>query len=95
MTAEYDLKKDDWSAFSLYHHFHSPTAHRQYLRSWFVPATIWLLVCMVIWHLADRERGTPLRTFFDLLPLFSGVPTYLIYFPWAYRRKVCGITRVA
>jgi hypothetical protein len=42
----------------------------------------------VIWHLADRERGIPFRTFLDLLPLFSGVPIYLIYFPWAYRRKV-------
>jgi len=88
MTAEYDLTKDDLSAFSLYHHFHSTTARRQYLRSWFVPAVIWLLVCIVIWRLADRERGAPLRTFLDLLPLFSGVPIYLIYFPWAYRRKV-------
>jgi hypothetical protein len=88
MTVEYEITKDDLSAFNLYHHFGSPTARRQYLRSWFLPALIGLLVCTEIWYLADRERGTPLRTFLDLLPLFSGVPIYLIYFPWAYRRKV-------
>lgn len=88
MTSEYELTKDDLSAFNLYHHRHSPTARRQYLRSWFVPAVIWSLVFAGIWYLADRERGTPLRTFLDLLPLFSGVPIYLLYFPWAYRRKL-------
>ena len=88
MTAEYEITKDDFSAFNLYHHRHSPTARRQYLRSWFIPAVVWLLVCIGIWYLADRERGTPLRTFLDLLPLFCGVPLYLIYFPWAYRRKL-------
>jgi hypothetical protein len=88
MTAEYEITKDDLSAFNLYHHFHSPTARRQYVRSWFVPAFIWLLICSGIWYLADRERGTPFRTFLDLLPLFSGVPLYLLYFPWAYRRKI-------
>jgi len=88
MTVEYEITKDDLSAFHLYHHRHSPTARRQYLRSWFLPAFVWLLVCSGIWYLADRERGTPLRTFLDLLPLFSGVPLQLLYFPWAYRRKL-------
>jgi hypothetical protein len=88
MTAEYEITKKDLSAFNLYHHRHSPTARRHYLRSWFVPPVVWLLVCAGIWYLADRERGTPLRTFLDLLPLFSGVPLYLLYFPWAYRRKL-------
>jgi hypothetical protein len=88
MTAEFEITKDDLNAFNIYHHRHSPTARRQYLRSWFAPAAIWLLVFSGIWYLADRERGTPLRTFLDLLPLFSFVPLYLIYFPWAYRRKL-------
>ena len=88
MIAKYEITKDDLNAFNLYHHRHSPTARRQYLRSWFVPAFIWLIVCTGVWYLADRERGTPLRTFLDLLPLFSGVPLYLVYFPWAYRRKL-------
>lgn len=88
MTAEYEITKEDLSSFNLYHHYHSPTARGHYLRSWLVPAFILLLVFAGIWHLADRGRGTPLRTFLDLLPLFSGVPLYLIYFPWAYRRKV-------
>ena len=88
MTAEYVITKDDLSAFNLYHHRHSPTARRQYLRSWFSFPVVWLLVCTGIWHLADRARGTPLRTFLDLLPLFSGVPVYLVYFPWAYRRNL-------
>lgn len=88
MTAEYEITKDDLTAFNLYHHRHSPTARRQYLRSWFVPAFIWLLIFSGIWYLADQGRGTPLRTFLDLLPLFSGVPLYLLYFPWAYRRKL-------
>src|SRR5947209_3905521 len=88
MTVEYEVTKDDFLAFNLYHHRHSPTARRQYMRSWFVPAVILLLVCVGIWYLADRERGTPLRTFLDLLPLFAGAPLYLLYFPWAYRRKL-------
>lgn len=88
MTAEYEITKDDLSAFNLYHHRHSRTARRQYLRSWFIPVFIWLLVFSGIWYLADKERGAPLRTFLDLLPLFSFAPLYLLYFPWAYRRKL-------
>lgn len=88
MTAEYEFISDDLKAFNHYHHAHSPTARRQYFRAWFSPAFVWLLVCTGIWYLADRERGQPLQTFLDLLPLFSGVPIYLVYFPWAYRRKL-------
>jgi hypothetical protein len=62
MTAEYEITKDDLIAFNLYHHRHSPTTRRQYLRSWFVPAFMWLLVCTGIWYWAGRERGTPLRS---------------------------------
>ena len=88
MTAEYELNKEDLMAFNLYHHARSPTARRQYLRSWFIPAFVWLLVCTGIWYMADRERGNPSQTFLDLLPLFSGVPVYLVCFPWTYRRKL-------
>ncbi len=38
MTAEYEITRDDFRAFNLYHHRHSPTARRQYLLSWLVPA---------------------------------------------------------
>ena len=88
MTVEYQLIQEDLKAFNLHHHFHSPTARRQYYRGWFLPAFIWLLICTGIWYLADRERGTPLRTFLDLLPLFSGVVFHLAIFPWWYRWKV-------
>jgi hypothetical protein len=88
MTADYDLTKEDLSAFNLYHHRHSPTARRQYLRSWLLPAFLLLLICTGLWYLADRERGTPFRTFVDLLPLFGSVPLYLLLFPWNYRRKL-------
>lgn len=88
MTAEYEITQADVTAFNLYHHRHSPTARRHYLRSWFLPAIVWLFVFTGIWFLADQDRGTPLRTFLDLWPLFIVVPLYLLYFPWAYRRKV-------
>ena len=88
MTTEYELTKDDLEAFNLYHNVHSPTARRHYYRAWFIPAIVWLLICTGIWYLADKERGTPFRTFLDLLPLFSGVPIHLVIFPWWYRRKV-------
>jgi YcxB-like protein len=88
MTAEYDLTKDDLTAFNLYHHRHSPTARRQYLRAWFTPAILWLLVCTGIWYLADMKRDTPLQTFLDLLPLFSGAAIHLALFPWLYRRRL-------
>ena len=88
MTVEYELTGEDLRAFNLYHQAHSPTARRQYLFSWFFPAAVWLLVCTGIWYLADQKRGVPLQTFLDLLPLFCGVPVYLIYFPWAHRRNL-------
>jgi hypothetical protein len=43
---------------------------------------------VAFWYLADRERGTPLQTFLDLLPLFSIVPLYVLYFPGAYRHRL-------
>jgi hypothetical protein len=49
---------------------------------------VWLLLCIGLWYLTDQERGTPLRTFLDLLPLFSGVPIYILFVPWLYRREV-------
>jgi hypothetical protein len=79
MVTEYEITRDDLVAFNMYHHQHSSTARREYFRSWLVPALIWMLLCAGIWHLADRERGTPLQTFLDLLPLFSGVPLYLLF----------------
>ena len=88
MTAEYEFTKDDLIAFNLYHHRHSPTSRRQYRRAWFVPAYLWLFLCIGIWYVDDLKRGEPLRTFLDLLPLFCGVPLYLLYFPWAYRRNL-------
>jgi 5-methylcytosine-specific restriction endonuclease McrA len=49
---------------------------------------IWLLLCIVIWHLADRERGTPVRSFFDLLPL-RRVPTVIVALNFAKVPKKC------
>ncbi len=88
MTVEYEITKDDLIAFNLYHQRHSPTARRQYLRVWFIPPVVWLLICAGLWYLADRSRGKPAQTFLDLLPLLSGVPIYLLTFPWLYRRKL-------
>jgi hypothetical protein len=88
MTAEFDLGRDDWTAFNYYHHFHSPTARRQYLQGWFIPAGALLLICFGIWLVASGSSGTPGSTFVALLPLFSVVPLQLALFPWLYRRKV-------
>lgn len=87
-TAEYEITEDDIIAFNLYYSRHSPTVRRQYLRAWLIPALIWLIGCLGIWYLAYRENGKPLRTFLDLLPLFSAMPLYLLYFPWAYHRRL-------
>ncbi len=88
MTVEFEITGADLVAFHQFHNRHSPTARRQFLLSWFLPAVAWLLVVSVLWYFADKERGTPLRTLLDLLPLLSFVPIYLLYFPWAYRRKL-------
>jgi hypothetical protein len=88
MTVEYELTTEDIRRFSLYHLFHSPIVRRQYRSGLLVFPIMWLLLCTMIWFLADRERHTPLRTFLDLWPLFSGVPLWFLYFPWQYRRKV-------
>jgi len=88
MTAEYELTKDDWSAFNLYHHFHSPTARRQYRRAWVSSVLIVLLVCLGISVLASLNSPNPLSTFMALLPLFSAVVLAIPWFPWVYRRKL-------
>lgn len=89
MTAEYELTKDDLIAFNLYHHLHfSRALRRQYYRAWFSPAAVLLLICTGVWYLAAQQSGTPLRTFLDLLPLFSGVPFALVASPWLYRRTI-------
>ncbi len=88
MTIDYELTKDDFRAFNLHHVRHSPTTRRQYLRAWLSFPVMWLIICTALWYLADRERGTPMKTFIALLPLYSGAPLYLIYYPWAYRRTL-------
>ena len=88
MSVDYEIAQGDLKAFNYYHHFHSPTARRHYFRSWSIPAVVLLLVFTGIWYLADSQRHTPVQTFIDLWPLFAGVPLYIVYFPWAYRRKV-------
>jgi hypothetical protein len=88
MTVEFEFTKDDLTAFNLYHQYHSPTVRRSYYRAWLLPALAWLLLCSALWYLADKDRDTPLQTFLALLPLFSGVPLYLAYYPWWYRRYV-------
>ena len=87
MTADYDLTAEDVCAFNIHHTQHSPTARRQYLLGWLVPAAAGLFLCGVIWYFADKARGTPFKTFRDLLPLFLGVPIYLVFFPWSYMQE--------
>lgn len=90
MTIEYDITKDDIHAFNLYHSTQSPSARRSYLRAWLIPALVWLFLCVMIWSsaIAVGNDIPPLKAFLDLLPLFCGVPLYLIAFPWYYRRKL-------
>src|SRR4051812_35690852 len=88
MFAEFELKRDDLRAFNHFHHYHSPAMRRNYRRQYVVFPVVWLIICILIWYGADRSHGTPLKTFLDFLPLFSGVPFWLIYFPLAYRWKL-------
>ena len=87
-TVECDLTKDDWSAFNYYRHFHSPTGRRQYLRAWFSSVVVVLFVCLGISLLASLNSPTPGATFLALIPLYTGALFCLVWFPWAYRRKV-------
>ena len=87
-TVEYELTKDDWSAFNFYHHFHSPTARRQYIRGWFSTVLAVLLIWLGFSLIGSLNSPNPGSTFVALLPLLSGVPICLLWFPWAYRRKV-------
>lgn len=88
MALDYELTTEDIHRFALYHHYHSPIVRRQYRSGLFVFPIMWLMICTIIWFFADRDRHTPLRTFLDLWPLFSGVPLWFLYFPWQYRRRV-------
>jgi hypothetical protein len=93
MTVEFNIDAADFEDWNFYHNLHSPTARRNYLWGWFLPPAMWLIVFGLIWQLADQKRGTPLRTFLDLLPLFFPVPFLLIYYPFAYRRKLKKIIK--
>jgi YcxB-like protein len=86
-----NLTKEDWSAFNYYHHFHSPTTRRQYLRGWFGSAIIVLLICLGVSLIASLNSPHPGSTFPVLLPLFSAVLLCLVWFPWVYRHKVRNI----
>jgi hypothetical protein len=88
MNVEYEITKDDLIAFNLYHFRNSPNARRQYFRVWLLFPCVWLLIWITIGVLASLKRGEGLQTFLDLLPLLSGVPFYLLYYPWSYRRRV-------
>ncbi|MDF3058622.1 MAG: hypothetical protein K0R17_2837 [Rariglobus sp.] len=88
MIADYELTAEDVCAFNLHHSRHSPTARRQYLLGWFLPAAGGLLICSGLWYLANQKANAPLKTFQDLLPLFLGVPAYLVFFPWSHRRRL-------
>ncbi len=88
MTIEYEVVKDDITAFNQYHLRHSPTARRQYLRAWLRPPAIWLGVFVLIWWSADSQKGTPFQTFCDLLPLLFFIPFYLVYYPYVHRRTI-------
>lgn len=93
MTVQYELNKDDYVAFSLYHHYHSPTVLKHYYRDWFIPVLMFICIFALIWYFADLERDTPLKTFINLLPLFSFVPIYLIYFPLSFRRRIKKVVK--
>ncbi len=89
MTTEFDLTVDDLSTFNLYHHQHSPTARKHYYRAWFIPATVWLLLCLGLLYLLIAVKRIGLwESFVNIWPLFCGVIAHLTIFPWWYRRKV-------
>ncbi|MFN3167040.1 MAG: YcxB family protein [Phycisphaeraceae bacterium] len=87
-TIEFELTMDDWRAYNAYHYRHSPMVRRQYLWSLLLFPAIWLLLCCLIWFTASRENGDYLATFVALIPLFSGIPLYMVCFPMWYRYKL-------
>ena len=89
MTIEFDLTAADLSAFNLYHHKHSPTARKHYYRSWFIPPSVWLLICLgLCFLLVSVKRISYLEAFINLWPLFCGVLVHVMIFPWWYERRV-------
>lgn len=88
MTIEYEFTLDDLTALNLYHCLHAPSARRHYFRSWLITGVVLLLGFTILWYYADLDRGTPLQTFVDMLPLFCVVPLILILFPFWYRRGI-------
>jgi hypothetical protein len=94
MTTEFDLTKEDFIAFNLYHHLHSSrTLRKQYRRARFAPLFGFLLIWGGIWFLAVQQTGTPLNTAIALSPILSGAFFVLIAMPWAYRRKIKALVQ--
>lgn len=90
---QYQLNKEDFKAFNLYHYYHSPTTRKQYYRSWFMPIVIWLIFFVIIWYFSLTDESTPLRGLLDLSPLLVFVPLYLVYYPFAFRRRFTKIVK--
>jgi hypothetical protein len=90
---EYELRLDDLVAFNVFHNRTSLAARRQYLLGLWTFPVMWTMLCVIIWRLADHERGEPLQTFLALLPLFCGGPLHLLLYPWRYRRKLRRIVK--
>jgi len=88
MIVEFELPDHDLVAFSVFHHRESPAVRRQFCRALLVPPAIWLFFCLFVWHEVDPELERPLQTFLNLLPLFCGVPLYMLWFLCSYRRRL-------
>lgn len=88
MNITFSLIMDDLMAFNVYHLRHSPSARRAYWKSLLRFPLIWTILCLVISRLGvTPERSWP-EAMLALLPLFMGVPLYLVAYPLLHRRAI-------
>jgi len=87
MEVEFELIKEDYVKFNLYHFAHSPSLRPRLLRRTIVIIAVWILVLLML-ILASE---TPARAARGFWPLYLGPPIYLLLFfrhSRAHRRVV-------
>ena len=92
LTAHFELTEEDYIAFNLYHHAHSPALRRRRSRAWFALFSAWIVASFLSWYVLDVVLEIE-NWWLVVLPVFVLPLMFLIVYPSAYRRSVTSVVR--
>src|ERR1043165_5152534 len=92
LTAHFELTEEDYIAFNLYHHQHSPALRRRRFRAWLALFSAWIVASLLSWYVLDVVLEIE-NWWIVAVPVFVLPPMFLIVYPSAYRRSVTSVVR--